>query len=250
MVFDRTTWRKEYTKSDKCVSGKVYKANRRADMGSKERTKYEAFLEHLGQFEQLMIENTSVICLFGDGLEADDFAGKFVELYSEENQITLISTDKDYMQLLGFPNVKLIDPATGKERDLDEYNNDAEYFMFFKCLRGDAGDNVQSAYPRIRKTKILKAYENELDRVNMMNETWTNHEGKEMLVKDVFKENELLMDLRKQPEEWRVKMKEIIEAQMEDPGVYSYFHFMKFLGKFEMHKVASNAPTFAKMLSR
>lgn len=251
MCYDRKTWRKDYTKSDKCVSGKIYKANRRKDMTKKEEEKYKLFLEHLQEFELLMHEHTSVICLAADGLEADDLAAGFVQKYANtENEIIVISTDKDYIQMLGFPNVILITPATDTERTLEEWDNDAEFFMFEKCIRGDAGDNVQSSYPRVRKTRIIKAWNDPVEYVNMMEETWTNQLGKEMQVKKLFQENRILMDLRKQPEKWRELIDKTINDAMEDSGTYSFFHFMKFLGKYEMKKVAENADIFATMLSR
>jgi len=251
MCFDRKTWRKDYTKSEQCISGKLYKGNRRKDMTQKDREKYELFLEHLKEFEELMKVHTSVICLAAESLEADDLAAGFVQEYSSaDNEIIVISTDKDYIQLLGFENTKLVNPADDKERTLEEWGGDAELFMFEKCIRGDAGDNVQSAYPRVRKTRIMKAWEEPLTRLNMMEEKWINHEGKELMVKDVFKENQLLMDLRKQPENYRALIKNTIHEEMADPGEYSYFHFMKFLGKYGMKKVAANAETYAKMLSR
>lgn len=251
MAFDRKAWRIDYTMSDLCISGKKYKGHRRKDMTEKERTKYENFLEHLRQFEELMKVHTSVICLAAEGLEADDLVAGFVQKYSgPENEIVAISTDKDYIQILKHENVKLIDPASGKERTLEEWGGDAGLFMFEKCIRGDTGDNVQSAYPRVRKTRIMKAWEDPLERVNMMEETWVNQEGKTMLVKEVFKENELLMDLSKQPQEWRDLMDKTIEENMEDPGKFHLMKFMQFLGKFEMKKVAENVSTFAEMLSR
>ena len=251
MAFDRKAWRIEYTTSELCISGKKYKGHRRKDMTEKERTKYENFLEHLRQFEELMKLHTSVICLAADGLEADDLVAGFVQKYaSPENEIIAISTDKDYIQILQHENVKLIDPASGKERTLEEWGGDAGLFMFEKCIRGDTGDNVQSAYPRVRKTRIMKAWEDPLERVNMMEETWVNQEGKTMVVKEVFKENEMLMDLSKQPQEWRDLMNKTIEENMENPGAFSLGKFMLFLGKFEMKKVADNVTTFAEMLSR
>lgn len=251
MAFDRKNWRVGYTLSDQCISGKKYKGNRRKDMTESERAKYEAFLEHLHQFEDLMKMHTSIICLAADGLEADDLVAGFVQKFSgQENEIIAISTDKDYIQILGHENVKLINPVDDTERTLEEWDGSAELFMFEKCIRGDSGDNVQSAYPRVRKTRIMKAWNDPLERVNMMEETWTNHEGKTMLVKEVFKENELLMDLAKQPQEWRDLMETTINENMENPGKFSLFPFMQYLGKFEMKKVAHNITTYAEMLSR
>jgi 5'-3' exonuclease len=251
MAFDRKAWRIDYTTSELCLSGKKYKGNRRKDMTEKEQAKYKAFLEHLNQFEELMRVHTSVICLAADGLEADDLVAGFVQQFAgPENEIIAVSTDKDYIQILGHENVRLIDPATDKDRTLEEWGGDAKLFMFEKCIRGDAGDNVQSAYPRVRKTRIMKAWEEPIERVNMMEETWTNHEGRVMVVKEVFKENELLMDLSKQPQEVRDLMTKTINENMENPGKFSLMQFMQFLGKFEMNKVADNITTYAEMLSR
>ncbi len=251
MAFDRKAWRIDYTKSEACLSGKIYKGNRRKNLTPKEREKYKLFLGHLNDFEDLMRDYTSVICLAGDGLEADDLVAGFVQQYaSPENEIIMVSMDKDYIQMLKHINTKLINPADGKERTLDDWEGSAELFMFEKCIRGDPGDNVQSAYPRVRRTRILKAWVDPLERVNMMEEKWTNHEGKEMKVKEVYAENELLMDLTKQPQKWRDKMTKIITENVENPGKYNFFEFMKFLGRFEMKRVADNADAFAKMLSR
>ncbi len=249
MGFDRPNWRKDYTKSEECISGKVYKGNRRKDMTQKEKEKYEAFIEHLNDFEVLMTEHTSVSCLAAEGLEADDLLAGVVQLFaSPENEIVIITSDKDYIQLLGFENVRLIDPATDKDRTLDEWEGDAELFMFEKCIRGDAGDNVQSAYPRVRKTRIMKAWTNPLERVNLMHETWTNQNGKEMMVKNLYKENMMLMDLRKQPEKYRTMIEDVVVEGFDNPGSYSYFEFLRFLGRFQMKKVSNNLEAFTPML--
>ncbi len=250
MAFDRPSWRKEYTKTDACVSKKLYKGNRRQKMTPKEKEKYREFMEHLKDFEIMMREHTSVICLTSDQLEADDLVAGFVQMYADENDITIVSSDKDLMQLLAYPKVTLIDPNSGKARTLDDWDGDAELFMFEKCLRGDPGDNVQSALPRIKKTRIRKAYKDPFERANVMHATWTAPDGTEFIVKHLFKENELLMDLRCQPEDIERKMVTTIMKGMKDPGHFNYFHFMKFLGKYELKKIAEQAELFANMLSR
>ena len=136
MCFDRTSWRKEYTKSDECVSGKPYKGNRRQKMTPKEKERYELFLSHLNDFEDLVRDNTSIITLAGEGLEADDLAAAVVQTVSvtdEEAEFIVVSADKDLIQLLGYPNVRLINPADGKDRTLKDWEGDAELFMFEKC---------------------------------------------------------------------------------------------------------------------
>ncbi len=253
MCFDRTSWRKEYTKSDECVSGKPYKGNRRQKMTPKEKERYELFLSHLNDFEDLVRDNTSIITLAGEGLEADDLAAAVVQTVSvtdEEAEFIVVSADKDLIQLLGYPNVRLINPADGKDRTLKDWEGDAELFMFEKCIRGDTGDNVQSALPRCRKTRIMKAYNDDYEKANLMMETWHDAHGKEFRVKDLFAENQKLMDLRHQPDYIQKRMVHSVLEGMDDPGTFSYFHFMKFLGKYDLKKVAQQAENFVPMLSR
>jgi 5'-3' exonuclease len=252
LAFDRSNWRKVYTKSHKCISGKVYKGNRRQNMTPRQKQRYELFIEHCNEFETMIRDKTGVITLANDGLEADDLIAGFVQtigVQEPDSQIIIVSTDKDLLQLLKHKNVRLLNPATGKDRDLSEWNNDADLFMFEKCIRGDRGDNVQSALPRCRQTRILKAYNDDYERANLMEETWTDHENKEFKVKDLFNENKKLMDLECQPDDIQLKTIKTIVESLNNPGKFSYFHFMKYLGDRDLKKIASQADNFAKILS-
>lgn len=259
MAFDRPSWRKEYTTNQKpfglgeCVSGRVYKGGRRKSMTPAQREKYERFMDHISEFEDMMRRHTSVICLMGEGLEADDLIAGFVQKhYGTEDEIIVVSADRDYLQLLRGDNIKLISPENGKELTLEEWDNDPDLFVFEKMFRGEGPqkDNVMGAYPGVRKKKIREAYYDSFACVNLMNEFWTDPEGKEFLVKRVFEENKLLMDLSCQPKEIRDRVNEIIEQEMADPGKYSYFHFLRFCGKYELKKISEHAELFVPMLSR
>lgn len=251
-AFDRGNWRKTYTQSNLCISGKLYKGQRRKNMTPSQERRYEAFKGFINDFESLMREHTAIVCLAGESLEADDLIAGFCQLHGDvpDTEIVVVSADKDMIQLLRFSNVRLIDPTTGKDRTLAEWNDDAEYFMFEKCLRGDTGDNVQSAYPRVRQTKIDEAYNDAFKRINLMKETWTNQNKVTFTVKDLYEENRLLMDLSAQPEYIRDKMFNVIEHEMENCGKYSHFHFLRFLGKYELKNVAKQLENFIPLLSR
>lgn len=252
MCFDRSNWRKDYTKSDACLSNKIYKGQRRQSMTARDKERYEIFMEHMNEFEEMIHSKTAIITLAEDKLEADDLLAGFVQIVGVQEpgaEFTIVSSDKDLIQLLGYPNTTLINPADGKPRTLEEWNNDVELFMFEKCIRGDTGDNVQSAYPRLRKTRMLKAYEDEYERANLMMETWNDQNGKEFRVKDLFEENRLLMDLRCQPEDIQLSIVKTVLEGMRNPGKFSYFHFMKYLGKYELKKVAAQIDQFVPMLS-
>lgn len=258
MAFDRSSWRKVYTSDEElCISSKPYKGNRRQNMTPAEKEMFAKFTKHLEDFEDMMSRKTSVVCLAADGLEADDLMAGVVEMFPDD-EVILVSADKDLVQLLRNPNVKLIDPATGDDRRVmlnEDFGGDVDYFMFEKCIRGDAGDNVQSAFPGVRKTRIQKAYKDAFEKVNLMNETWSigepgTDEYKEYVVKELFAENELLMDLTAQPDIIKDKIKQTIEQAFDDPGSYSHFHFLKFLGKYELKKIAEQVDNFVPMLSR
>lgn len=253
LCFDRSNWRKEYTKSEKCISKKIYKNNRRKDMTPKQKQKYQQFLTHLNEFESLMKEHSTSVVLAANKLEADDLIAGVVEYCNldpnEQNQIIIISSDQDLLQLLKHPNVQLINPSNGKERTLEDWDGDANLFLFEKCIRGDRSDNVQSAFPNCRKTKIRKAYEDPLAKTNLMHEKWVNENGHEFVVKDLFKENELLMNLQKQPDDIQKVMFKTIMDGFNNPGTFSYFHFIKFCGKYELKKIIEQAENFTRMLS-
>ena len=252
MCFDRSSWRKEYTASDQAITKRPYKGNRRKDMTDAQKAKYKIFLQHLNDFEEMIREQTTIIALANDGLEADDLMAGVVQMMTleEDNEVILVTADKDMIQLLGYPNVRLIDPASGKDRTLDEWDGDADLFMFEKCIRGDGGDNVQSALPHCRSTRIREAYVDDYVKANLMNETWTDQDENEFVVKHLFNENRLLMDLSCQPDDIQQKIISTILETLENPGSFEYFHFMKFLGRFELKKLAERADNFVEMLSR
>jgi hypothetical protein len=248
-VFDRGNWRKDYTSDPElCYSGKLYKGQRRQNMTPAQQRRYAHYLTFMNDFEQLMRDHTGITCLAGEGLEADDLIAGIAQVYAESAHIVIITADKDMMQLLRYPNVELVDPTTGKNRTLAEWNDDPDFFLFSKCIRGDTGDNVQSAYPRVRDTKIIEAYNDPYKRINMMKETWTNQNNTTLEVGKMFDENELLMDLSKQPTCIRRKILEVIEYEMENRGRFSHFHFSKFIGKYQLKSVSKQLSNLIPLL--
>jgi len=251
MVFDRSSWRKEYTASGKCLSKKAYKGNRRKNMTPSQKAKYERFISHLREFESLIDKHTTIITLVEEQLEADDLIAGFAQIYSsEDDEIIIISADSDLLQLKKFTNVKVVSPGTDKEVELNDYNNDPEYYLFTKCLRGDPTDNVQSAFPRVNSKRILKAYTDPFERVQLMKETWKDPYGTEYVVEQLYKENQLLIDLTKQPTDIRIKILETVEREMNRKREFSLFFIMKFIGKYELNKIKDNIDQYLPLLSK
>ena len=267
-VFDRANWRVDYTKSEECYSKRVYKGTRRSVMTQKQAAQYEAFKQFILDFEALIRAHTSIISLASDGLEADDiiaglccmFGGEDVgtdnrstyeiDIQDVPHDVVIVSADKDLLQLLRYKNVKLIDPATGRDRTLEKWNNDVDYFLYEKSITGDRGDNVQSALPRLWKSKILEAFNDEYKHTNLMKKTWVDEDEREMEVEKLVKENMLLTNLTHQPEHIQQLMWDTINYGMNNRGKYSHFHFLKFLGKYGLKNVSKSVEHFIPMLSK
>jgi 5'-3' exonuclease len=251
MVFDRNSWRKDYTASEKCLSKRAYKGNRRQNMTPAQQAKFERFKYHLGEFEELITNCTTVVTLAQVHLEADDLIAGFAKMYGgNNNQITIISADSDLLQLTRYEGVTVISPITDKPQSLADYDGDPLYYLFQKCVRGDSTDNVQSAFPRVRSTRIKAAYDDPYEMVKLMKETWINEREVEFVVEALFKENQLLIDLEMQPENIRMLIDETIEEEMEKKKKFSMFFIMKFIGKFQLKKIQGSIDQYVNMLSR
>jgi len=248
IVYDRPNWRVDYTKSPKCVSGKLYKGDRELKLTQSERARLDIFRETLKDFEILMREHTSTICLAADGCEADDLIAGFCQMYGDDIDITIISADKDYVQLLTNKNIKLLNPLTQKYRTLEEWDDSIEWNLFVKCIRGGE-DNIQSAYPRVFLKKLKVAFTDPYEMTNIMKHTWEHPSGKTYLVEDLFKENQHLMDLTKQPDHIKRVMTEAIEHCLNDRSRFSLFKFVKWCGNHDLKGIIKNIAKFQDMLS-
>lgn len=258
VTFDSHSWRKTYTQDlSKCVTNKKYKAHRRDKQTPREKRLHKKLDDHINEFYELLRDRTAVITLRADYLEGDDLMAGWVQMHRDDDNI-VITGDKDMMQLLRYEGVKVINPANDEERTLKEYNDDPDLFLFEKCIRGEAktNDNIQSAYPRLRKTKLVKAYEDEFERNNVMNHTFTQleyvkggYEEVEYTTGALFKENQLLMDLRKQPKKIKVIMGKTIMEAKENPGRYHHIKFLRFCSVNELTRIVERIEDFVPMLA-
>lgn len=262
LAFDGSkNWRKSFTKnapdedSDR-FTYKVYKGNRRKNLTESELAKLARFDEHVNEFREMLREYTGLLVLHHDRLEADDLIGGFISSRRDEKHL-IISSDRDYLQLMKFPGVSQLDPKTGKMLNLIDYDNDPEYFMFQKCIRGDAGDNVMSSYPRVRETKIKAAYQSDYEFNNLMQHTfeasYIHPKTGEALVrkcatKDLFEENELLMDLTKQPAVIKEMITDAIEYAIENRGTYHMVKFMRYCNRMDFQHIIHNIQNYNKLL--
>lgn len=248
----RDNWRKAYTKSPECISQRVYKANRVKD------DSILPFIQLIGAFEEMVRAHTSIVCLSHPRVEGDDMFAGYVERYTQEgDEVYGLSGDKDFIQLYRHPGFTLLNPdKAGAKRNVDKKGNviDPDFFMFEKAFRGDTGDNVMSAFPRVRLTRLQEAYRDEYKLTNLLNEEWDYADPstgiiRRMNVGKLVEENHLLMNLSRQPQEIRDIVQETITHETANRGKFDFFHFQKFCGKHKLKKIAEESAGFTEMLS-
>lgn len=255
-----------------------YKKNRIVDAMSvteAEKEESEMFWQTYEAFTTFIKEKTNVTVLRNAKAEADDMIARFIHLHPDDEHF-IISTDTDYNQLIT-EKVKQYNGVTGelatlqgyfKENGkpvLDKEKNpklleDPEYLLFKKIIRGDAGDNVFTAYPRApekgskNRVGIREAFEDRNKQGfswnNFMLQKWVDHNGEEQRVRDCYTRNRMLIDLKAQPEDIKAACDSTIVESVRTTTVPQVgVHFMKFCGKYDLEKISQNAESYAKWLN-
>ena len=256
-----------------------YKAHRKVaeqSLTESEAEENKMFWETYEVFTTFLREKTNTSVLRHERAEADDLIARFVHLHPNDEHY-IISSDTDYVQLIS-GNVKQYNGVANQLITLEGYFDDKgkpikdkktkepkllgdpQFHLFEKIMRGDSGDNVFSAYPGVRtkgsknKVGLIEAYADRTKQGfnwnNMMLQRWSDPDGVEFRVKDLYERNKLLIDLTAQPDE----IKDLVDLSIIK-GVRTVttpqvgIHFMKFCGKYELNKVSEQAETYAKWLN-
>ena len=263
------SWRKDVYKP--------YKRNRqetRDAMTVKEQEEDRVFWETFDKFKEFITDKTNCTVLQNPVLEADDLIAGFIQTHPEDKHV-IISTDSDFHQLIA-PNVAqyngVMETLTTHEGIFDKKNKlvvdkktkevlpppNPEWILFEKCMRGDSGDNVFSAYPGVRtkgtknKVGLIEAFEDRNKKGynwnNLMLQRWTDHEGQEHRVRDDYERNRLLIDLAAQPENVRKVIVETISTATAQPKDISQVgvRLLKFCNLYDMKKIADSIQLYAE----
>ncbi len=105
--------------------------------------------------------NIPVICR--EGFEADDVLGTLAEYYKKEDEVFLITGDKDYAQLVD-DNVFMYDPFKNieytKEKVYEKYGVTTEQFIDYLAIVGDSADNIPGVkgIGKVQAQKLLEKY--------------------------------------------------------------------------------------------
>jgi len=251
-----------------------YKKNRKVALDKRSPVEQEEdtyWWEAYDDLLNFLKEQTNCSAVRSSVAEADDVIALWVEAHKDSRNI-IVSTDSDFYQLIS-PTVSLYNGMTNQiitingfydEKDnpvIDKKTNqpktapEPEWLLFEKCIRGDSSDNVFTAFPKVRKTKIKEAFEDRHNQGfvwnNFMLSKWVDHNGNDMVVKECYERNKQLVDLTQQPDEVKTDvLTEIVRAQnskaVEQVGV----RFMKFCNKYSLEKLAQNPTEHAQYLNK
>jgi len=202
--------------------------------------KYEEVKQVIIELGNFFKNNTSIPAISVKKAEADDIIAVATRISTQNNII--VSNDKDFIQLIN-DKTKLYSPTTREERTTQ--NKDFE--LFEKCIRGDAGDNIPSAFPRVRKTKLEEAYKDPLIMVNLM-ETKRKLDGKR--VSDVFDFNKKLIDLSKIPKDIYNTIENEIRNNANGYSKYNQLKVLKFFGDNNLINVAKDEKKYASLFKK
>ena len=260
------SWRKDYYPK--------YKANRKITREKFTPAEEEAdkeFWEAFDTFTTFVANKTNCTVLQNERLEADDLIAGWVQSHPDDQHI-IISSDSDFAQLIS-PTVSQYNGITEITTTIDGYLDkkgdtvidkktkepkappDPEWLLFEKCMRGDSSDNVFSAFPKVRKNKLIEAFEDRKNKGfvwnNIMLSKWVDHEGNEHRVKEDYERNRQLIDLTQQPDGVKEHIFETIQKSTQNPkkiaqvGVF----LLKLCHRYDLQRVKDNAQLYAEPLN-
>ena len=106
--------------------------------------------DHFTNFEFPVNLNDGWSHRYIDTHEADDLIAEYVVAAPSTEQITIVSADTDLLQLLEYPNVRVLDPTAGDKLQAILTSDDVvakfgitpDVYADWKALTGDTSDNV------------------------------------------------------------------------------------------------------------
>jgi len=187
------TWRKEYFP--------YYKANRKKGREESDQDWNEIFrILHLVKEE--IRDNLPYKVIHMDGVEADDIIASLVmetQEFGKDEPVMIVSSDKDFIQLQKYKNVKQFSPIQKKMVTDDNPRT----YAFNHIMRGDSGDGVPNVLSA-DDTFVSEKSQTPL-RQNRINEWLENSDNlRDIMPEEIYRNyqrNKKLIDLTEIPED-------------------------------------------------
>jgi 5'-3' exonuclease len=227
------SWRKQYSA--------FYKAQRkeaREKHSESSGVEWDKFYEILDSLRTELKENFPFYVYGINSLEADDIVAYLVSNSDPEDEKIIVTSDRDYVQLLQYPNTKLYDPIRSKFIKSDNPLHDLQV----KIVIGDNSDNIPAIAPRTGiKTAEKMIMSGELD-LKLQEKKPDGVTPCELA--ENYARNERLIDLTKTP---KTLIKEL-EDQIERYKLGSTKNLLKYLVKNNLSQLLDKITQIRKML--
>ena len=205
------TWRKEYFPE--------YKANRRKNRDNSDQDWNEIFrILHLVRDEIREYLPYKVIHL--DGVEADDVIGTLTmrtQEFGQDEPIMIVSSDKDFIQLQKYNNVKQFSPIQKKMVT----DNNPRMYLFNHIMRGDSGDGIPNVLSA-DDTFVSEGKQTPLRQVKINEWLDASDRLREVMPEDIYRNyqrNKTLIDLNDIPDEVQETIINSYEEQSKTPNM-------------------------------
>jgi 5'-3' exonuclease len=177
-----------------------------------------------------ILGNLPIYVLNFPNLESDDVISILVNNHFEGHKKIIVSSDKDYYQLLG-GDIVVYDPIMKKEFTKEEFKSiyrfDSSNFLYYKAIIGDKSDNI-SGVRGLGKEKFYKIFNEFIDQ-----EDWDSNIVYDKISDYVSKEEfgELLYIIE-QPNIDMYSLRELtsIEGELEREIEFNYYPILKECG--------------------
>jgi len=261
-----------------------YKGDRNHDDSPIKLEEREIIKQVLINLKKFLEEHTNVTVLSQEGIEADDFIARWVDLHDDpEFTHVIVSADKDFMQLVR-DGVELFDPiryilyttdgvffqdGLKKKKGQETVDRHGEWWkikcnkktdepeivepswhLFYQCIRGRK-NNLQSAWPGVYETRMRAAFEDKGGpKWNaFINNMWGDDDNRQS-VRQRYDFNRRLLDLRRQPPHIISAMDETINVALDKkPKQMVGAWFAKFCGQYRLKKLVAQAAPITALLA-
>lgn len=172
-----------------------YKAHRK-DKRDTDVFPWEDYYEYMDEFTADIKKHFPFKILRIDWVEADDIIGVLTRMLPDDKTNIIVTSDKDFIQLLSNSNVKLYDPMKREYVEVDDPKRELQ----IKIITGDKSDNIPNIKPRVGVKTAEKLLDDPDKFEALLEETYTiGEEESEISVRDNFKRNGRLIDMGKIP---------------------------------------------------
>ena len=228
-----------------------YKKHRRENR-DKDLFPWDRYFEYINEFTADMQKYFPFIFLDVKFAEADDIIAVLSRNLSDDDYKSIIVTsDKDYVQLLMDENISVFDPIKKKFKECDDPKKDLAVHL----LTGDKGDSVPAIKPRVGVKTALKILETDglFDQVMQEEVEIKDKEGNVLRVEkciDNYNRNKKMIDLHQIPKKIKKLIIDSYHAYDFDSVNCNGLYLMKFFVKNKLRKLSEDGSSTAAIMKR